>query len=270
MLRIVYHADGQRVGDLILRKVALEHLELLHILLREHVQLCHGRREPADEDGSQHEGQDEHPDSVDPLAGIRGHDFVRPTGELQQGPVQGRGVLVLEGRLLEVVHLQPRVRPVVDGDAVPNAGDDVAEADDHGHDARDACHNAQLLRLNALKEGGKDISHSGKPQQPDHSNDAERPRGLTSSREAQETPAAPQHLDPIDSNDEHVHGKPCPQVLLRNLGQAVLNQAVFLEHARKEGHEDVGSPEQPRRPRQDLGQRRVRRSNNCRGIMTMS
>mmetsp|Transcript_104022 Transcript_104022/g.335422 ORF Transcript_104022/g.335422 Transcript_104022/m.335422 type:complete len:242 (-) Transcript_104022:7-732(-) len=145
VLCVVEHAHRKPAGDLVLEEVALEHLQALHVLLGQHAELRHGRSEPANEDGGHDEGQEENKDGVDTLAGVLRHDLVRATRELEEGPMEGRGVLKWHGRVLEVVHEDPRVRSVLGRDAVPHAGNHVPQSHDDEHHLDDTSHEHQLL-----------------------------------------------------------------------------------------------------------------------------
>mmetsp|Transcript_88667 Transcript_88667/g.271460 ORF Transcript_88667/g.271460 Transcript_88667/m.271460 type:complete len:361 (-) Transcript_88667:747-1829(-) len=189
-----------------------------------------------------------------------GSDLVHAPRELRDGPVQGHGVALGDALFVHVLREDPVVRAIrsLVGDAVPAARQEVREHEDEDDQAYDVEDHDDLLRPQALREEHEDLPHAGDAEQPEHADDAERARGLAHSGHAQSVVDRQHQLDPVGGQDEDIQHEPREDVSGHDFFQAQLEEAVDRDVAGDEHQGHVQAPENPRRPRQGVGDRRPR------------
>mmetsp|Transcript_60907 Transcript_60907/g.199427 ORF Transcript_60907/g.199427 Transcript_60907/m.199427 type:complete len:285 (-) Transcript_60907:108-962(-) len=163
--------------------------------------------------------------------------------------MQGHAVAPQEAGLIPSIG-DPRLLALrrAGADAVPNAGEEVADAEEHDRQFHDVHHEAQLLALQVLQQyrdlRARSVLHTRQPQQPQHAGDAEEPRGLAEARPAHaENTAADEQFGPVEANDHQVEDTPSPQVSPDDCPRCHDHGPAAVRVARQAGHRDVQGPE---------------------------
>mmetsp|Transcript_116826 Transcript_116826/g.363033 ORF Transcript_116826/g.363033 Transcript_116826/m.363033 type:complete len:377 (+) Transcript_116826:233-1363(+) len=147
------HPCGQVARDAVVLQVTAQRRELRGALARDDLQPRHGRRQGADESRGDDEGKDEHADGEDPLQHAPGLLQVL-THEERKDIVEVLGVLPPEALGGALARLRAGLCLALGAcaDAMPEASDDMDEAQEHDHDADDVAHEHDAFRAESLED----------------------------------------------------------------------------------------------------------------------
>mmetsp|Transcript_72895 Transcript_72895/g.202239 ORF Transcript_72895/g.202239 Transcript_72895/m.202239 type:complete len:319 (+) Transcript_72895:369-1325(+) len=166
VLGVFLHPHSEAVGNLVLREVPAKGDELLRLGVRKHFQLRHRRRQATHEKRGHEEGNDERGHGVNAFAEVLRPDFVHATAELRKRPMQGDDVAEEQVFIGEA----PRTHPglvfsvVLVAYAIPEARDDMGEADHSDDDLRNVHDYDEALRTYPLGDEHDYFPDADEPQ----------------------------------------------------------------------------------------------------------
>mmetsp|Transcript_1598 Transcript_1598/g.4567 ORF Transcript_1598/g.4567 Transcript_1598/m.4567 type:complete len:345 (+) Transcript_1598:315-1349(+) len=179
---VAHEPNAQRLGDVVLLKVAAQEFELLRLLATCDVQLRHRGGQHAHEDRPGPEAADVAEEGIQRLGGVSRLDLVHAAAELRHSPSHRHQVLVGERpELKPVVHNPIRII-ICTGSSIPQASDDVCEPQHDHLKLQRVERDPHAFTIKPLKKTAEDVAHADQAQEADRSNNPEYAGGLPKAR----------------------------------------------------------------------------------------